>query len=127
MKDREETRSGTEDVTLPIHCAHCHGAVTLQMVEWPDDSHLEPGRDYQTMIRNLRRLLWKDGLRFEVAAPIMLRKAGVSRLAWKAGETSVPGPLNQRWECPYCRKGNVGEFPWRLAWVRKGHKPEPTA
>jgi hypothetical protein len=25
----------SEPVTLPVHCAHCHGAVTLQFHDWP--------------------------------------------------------------------------------------------
>lgn len=73
-------------VTLPVHCAHCGGKVTLQMSDWPAMVHhgtlapFEPVQEYR-----------------------------------------------QTWGCPYCHNQNEGGFPGRMAWVTKGHEPEPTA
>ncbi|HEX5215575.1 MAG TPA: hypothetical protein VFV98_08945 [Vicinamibacterales bacterium] len=30
--------------------------------------------------------------------------------------------LSQTWDCPYCCQTNEDGFPYRLAWVTKGHE-----
>ena len=33
--------------------------------------------------------------------------------------------LSQTWACPYCGETNEDGFPYRLAWVTKGHESAP--
>jgi hypothetical protein len=45
--------SSTRPIALPMHCAYCHGAVTLQMSDWRQAMSLPPDD------RPLRTAVWR--------------------------------------------------------------------